>query len=940
MADRWWVNDDADNDWNNSNNWSATEGGAGGAGIPTASDIAKFSSTDNANCTLSANGVCDDLYMDSAQTSGAGDWTGTLDLNDFDLTTSGDLIDTASATITAGAGTLTVLGTTLTLNGTFTAETSSVAVGDGSIGSKTINGTVTLYNLILNVNSSWNVTVTNTLTVSNDFTITSLFKLATGTVDVKGNIVCDVDAKGSGTIQWSGSGSKSISTSGTCGLPDLVINGTGTLTLSADININSDLTYTAGTLDAGTSTVNIVNATGAAVLTGTFSLYNMTINKSAFGVTVANTVTVTNDLTITSVGPLATGTISVEGNIISNNTVGIASSGTVEWSGSGSKTLTTSGTGEFPSFTMNGSGTLTATGSFEVGNNWTHTSGTFAGTSTITFNNGTFININGGANFYNMAIAKSSFNVTLGANVTVANDFTLTSVGSLTGNTITVGGNIQLDDTAVAGTTAITWDGSGSSTLTATGGTGEMPDGTFTINGSGTLTLATDFALDATGQDLVVQAGTLACSTYNLTVDDTITVSGGILDQTSGNVTCDSWAVSSGTVNMGTGTWTINMVGTATRLNITGGTVNAETSSLRFLSSSVGTCTLVPSTVAWNDVEWNASVGAPHWTISGTMDINGDMTWTTMDTINSGDITLAGDFTTSSTSSHGTTRITLDGSTDQLIQVDGAGGTGGLPQITIASTGGTVTFKDNLQVRSSETNQDAWEYVSGTVDMTTSNIQFVFAADLTPRIDSGSMTFYDVTINNGVTTTHTTIVGTMKISNDLTITKADQILGGTIELGRNLSITNTSAASFTSNIDFNGVQAQTISHTGGDAQAIPDGTWTISNTTAIVSLLTAITVPTGDMVVDSGAVFCTADFDVSFGGTLTNNGSFQNFADDTITFTGGESGNARTEVTACVGQVVMSKNGYCKISQLITPASGMVVGCNNIPQMGIRGSGW
>ena len=45
MADRWWVNDDADGDWNNADNWAATEGGVGGVGVPSAADDALFSDT-------------------------------------------------------------------------------------------------------------------------------------------------------------------------------------------------------------------------------------------------------------------------------------------------------------------------------------------------------------------------------------------------------------------------------------------------------------------------------------------------------------------------------------------------------------------------------------------------------------------------------------------------------------------------------------------------------------------------------------------------------------------------------------------------------------------------------------------------------------------------------------------------------------------------------
>jgi len=54
MADRYWVNDDADGDFNNGINWSLTDGGTGGAGVPGPGNIAYFTASVVDNCTLSA----------------------------------------------------------------------------------------------------------------------------------------------------------------------------------------------------------------------------------------------------------------------------------------------------------------------------------------------------------------------------------------------------------------------------------------------------------------------------------------------------------------------------------------------------------------------------------------------------------------------------------------------------------------------------------------------------------------------------------------------------------------------------------------------------------------------------------------------------------------------------------------------------------------------
>lgn len=63
MAPRYWVNDAADGNWHNASNWSATDGGAGGAGVPTASDDIYFTASESSNCTAANNASCRGLSM-------------------------------------------------------------------------------------------------------------------------------------------------------------------------------------------------------------------------------------------------------------------------------------------------------------------------------------------------------------------------------------------------------------------------------------------------------------------------------------------------------------------------------------------------------------------------------------------------------------------------------------------------------------------------------------------------------------------------------------------------------------------------------------------------------------------------------------------------------------------------------------------------------------
>jgi hypothetical protein len=126
MANRWWMNGNANNAWQDALNWASTEGGAGGAGIPTASDDVFFSDTaSSAQCNLGGSTrVC----LSIASTTGTTNWTGTLNCDIHDLTVGG------------GTGAVHMSGTIRIRNGadlrcgamTFTAG----ATIDGDVGAK------------------------------------------------------------------------------------------------------------------------------------------------------------------------------------------------------------------------------------------------------------------------------------------------------------------------------------------------------------------------------------------------------------------------------------------------------------------------------------------------------------------------------------------------------------------------------------------------------------------------------------------------------------------------------------------------------------------------------------------------------------------------------------------------------------------------------------
>ncbi len=129
MADRYWVNDDADGDFSGANNWSASTGGAGGASVPGTGDVAIFDGNGTDNCTLSAHVTLGGLTHGAA-------YTGTLDFADKNVTG-----DDGADFICDGTGLDLGTGTLGITNGTFDFKDVTTATGTATV---EFNGTCTL----------------------------------------------------------------------------------------------------------------------------------------------------------------------------------------------------------------------------------------------------------------------------------------------------------------------------------------------------------------------------------------------------------------------------------------------------------------------------------------------------------------------------------------------------------------------------------------------------------------------------------------------------------------------------------------------------------------------------------------------------------------------------------------------------------------------------
>ncbi|KXK28939.1 MAG: hypothetical protein UZ12_BCD005000823 [Bacteroidetes bacterium OLB12] len=161
FGQRFWVAAGASN-WNNTANWSTTSGGPGGASVPGPSDAVTFNASGLGDCTL-------DVAPNVAGITVNG-YTGTIDINGFNLTTTGTNSFVSGTINNGGAAAAVTLNTTGTT--TFSGTTFGAAI-NGSTGriffnGSTFNGNVSISKTDNNSdNSSGNNVFNGTTTITN-----------------------------------------------------------------------------------------------------------------------------------------------------------------------------------------------------------------------------------------------------------------------------------------------------------------------------------------------------------------------------------------------------------------------------------------------------------------------------------------------------------------------------------------------------------------------------------------------------------------------------------------------------------------------------------------------------------------------------------------------------------------------------------------------------
>ena len=243
------------------------------------------------------------------------------------------------------SGTLTMSGTVQLANnwtwtaGALTATGSTLSVKNTST---IIPGTVSYDNFILG--SGQTTTFSGTMTVLGDLTWNGNGKTTGGEIDVSGNVNCTAASSKTSTVLVKVLGAAPTITGGaTCYMGSVTVNTSGTVTLSGPVQVAVNLTWTAGTLSAGTSSLTFV---GTGTFTpGTGSYYDLAFSAAGGTVTLPSmaTATATDSLTVTNT-KINTGTINVAGAYtIGATSVGANGTSVVNLNGSSDQSITSTG---------------------------------------------------------------------------------------------------------------------------------------------------------------------------------------------------------------------------------------------------------------------------------------------------------------------------------------------------------------------------------------------------------------------------------------------------------------------------------------------------------------------------------------------------------------------------------------------------------------------
>ncbi len=408
---------------------------------------------------------------DIAATLGYGGGTGTLLVNGSAAQSLTDAATTAAGNIpllniNKPSGTLTLAGTIRTSNGwTYTAGTVDPGTSLVVFAGGTVTGSHTLG--ALDFRATTTIAAGTTLTAAGSVTLTA-GNLNTGTLPPRpmcrrpSAMAADRGRSDSTVRLGRRSRAPPRRLPGTC--PRSPSTSRPARSRSAGtIRTSSNWTYTAGTVDPGTSLVVFAGGT----VTGSHTL-NALDFRATTTIAAGTTLTAGGSLTL-SAGNLNTGTVAAQGDVSVAAGYG-GGSGTLLVNGSGAQSLTdaaTTAAGNIPILNINKpSGTLTLSGTIRTTNSWTYTAGALdPGSSLVVFSASLTITGSHGLNDVTFNGAGVTYTVAAGTTLTVSGTLTLTD-GNINTGTVAAQGPISQASTFDGNSGTLLVNGTANQTFT------------------------------------------------------------------------------------------------------------------------------------------------------------------------------------------------------------------------------------------------------------------------------------------------------------------------------------------------------------------------------------------------------------------------------------------------------------------------------------------
>lgn len=580
MANRYWVGGTGAWNGTNTTNWSASSGGAGGASVPTTSDAVFFDSNSGVGTVTISTGNL------GAQLINCATFTGTL---------------AGSANITVAGAIALVAGMTFSYTGTFTITgTGSLQTSGKTIANINITapgGTVTLADA-LTLSGTLNINSGTFTTSASNYSVTAS-RLTTGGSTTRGIIL-----NGS-TVTLSGS-SRGSAAFYVASATALTFNaGTSTIILTASVAALTGESSTAS-LTFSNVTFNNTSAASTVYITGSNTYNTLTINpptadgsKTVYWIGTNQTIT-----TLVAAGGSAVRRIRFTSNFSSPSQITLTVG-----------TYTTKSDIDFQD--IRAAGTSSPWSGTRIGDAGYNTSITGATPKTVYWNLagtnnssavGWALSSGGAPSVNNFPLAQDTIVIndsSAGSSITFASDFyigNLTTASRTASITLSLGGNVEvLGDFTLS--SAISFSSGGTTFFSER-------SGTQTLTSAGKTWNTISIFKRSSGTLLLADALTLSGSLINSSVDAPI------FDAASYNVTASSVDLSNAVVNMGSGLWTLSNVSQPWIVNAST-TLNKQTADILLSSTSTTPRTFAGGGKTYNKLTIGGATGISTLTITG-----------------------------------------------------------------------------------------------------------------------------------------------------------------------------------------------------------------------------------------------------------------------------------------------------------------------------------